>query len=125
VGFLGKCDKWQEVYLAKMNETLTRLRKEGIVGCVFDVDGVSWTNDIIGFAGHAAIRMHFIDGTNIYVDDTNWGGSDHVFLDNEVPGWRYTKDTPERAIFALHPEIKEKCKSSGKSCVDLLCDLRC
>jgi hypothetical protein len=38
-------------------------------------------------AGHAAIIIRFKDGTVIYLDDGNVGGTDHVFLGGDVP-WR-------------------------------------
>ncbi|MBO0698570.1 MAG: RHS repeat protein, partial [Zavarzinella sp.] len=122
-GFCGDCQKWQETYLAKMQGAISRLRKEGIIGCAFEVDGVAWENDLtFGLAGHAAIRIQFEDGTNIYLDDGNKGGLDHVFDDSELPNWRYTPTHPNKVTFIQHPDIRAKCKASGKSCLNHLCD---
>jgi len=71
-------------------ELIVYLEKAGLV----KVDPVSWDNinipsQIMGIAfdppGHAAVRITLPDGTIIYIDDTNWGGLDHVFMPNEVP----------------------------------------
>jgi hypothetical protein len=123
-GFFGDCEKWQEVYLGKMANAIARLRKEGIIGCAFEVDGVAWSNDLtFGAGGHAAIRIQFKDGTNIYVDDGNRGGLDHVFVDDELPWWyALIPEAPVHIAFVLDHDIKAKCARSGKKCVDHLCE---
>jgi len=121
-GFFGDCEKWQQAYLLKMENVIARLRKEGIVGCAFEVDAVSWTNDFTGgLAGHAAIRLQFMNGKNFYLDDGNKGGLDQVFVDDELPNWRYSPDAPAKALFILDYGISAKCKKA-KTCLDHLCD---
>ena len=37
--------------------------------------------------GHAALRITLPDGTVFYLDDTNRGGRDHKFMQNEIPSY--------------------------------------
>lgn len=56
------------------------------------MDGESWINlATLGVdAGHSAIRITLWDGTTIYLDDGNFGGSNHLFLGPELPFYYYS-----------------------------------
>ena len=121
VGLFGDCDNWQNTALSKMHNVIQKYRKAGVIGRVFDVDGVSWGNSYtFGWAGHNAVRIQFFDGTNIYLDDSNRGGVDRVFVDSEIPS-RYTPLMPVKAFFVLDHQLRNKCKTSGKKCWEYLC----
>ncbi|GIW84178.1 MAG: hypothetical protein KatS3mg106_691 [Gemmataceae bacterium] len=91
VGFWGKCHEWTDEYERRNAALLTRLRQEGVLGKLIDVDNQCWYNVpahstlVFWGAGHAAIRITLLDGSYIYLDDGNWGKGDKVFFPRDVP----------------------------------------
>ncbi len=92
VGVFGDCNQWVDKYQQTNFKLIQKLEKLGLV----KIDPVSWDNNntvsqIIGVftdpPGHAALRITLPDGTVFYLDDTNRGGRDHMFMQNEVPGY--------------------------------------
>jgi hypothetical protein len=82
---LGACDQWQASFMQTNMLLINTLERAGLVR----VDTVAWasTGTIGSFFGaaHMAVRITLPDGTVFYVDDGNWGGGDHLFIQSEVP----------------------------------------
>jgi len=90
VGLAGSCNQWAAAFQNGNFKRIMELDKAGIIK-VYPVgwDNNNLFNQFMGlFAdplGHAAVRITLPDGTVFYLDDTNRGGSDHMFMKSEVP----------------------------------------
>ncbi|MBY0524961.1 MAG: hypothetical protein K2R98_16265 [Gemmataceae bacterium] len=89
-GFFGSCQEWAQEYETRhRNLNLAEQHKD-----YFRVTSQVFENKLVD-ARHATIRITFRDGTEIYLDDGNWGGLDRLFMPSEVGGLYTPKDAPD------------------------------
>jgi RHS repeat-associated protein len=113
VGPFGQCTEWADEYDKRTRELQTRLEKQ--MKKYFKITRMFWNTEMPFWLflmsaaagghpaeawaeidpGHAAIKITFRDGSEIYIDDGWIGGDAHVFFKEDIPSrFKPTKGYP-------------------------------